>query len=184
MGCSWQPSPALITEASVHPATRWAVPAIGWRTTSASAPYEATTSTVSRRLSPLLRDEPPAEKAMVSADRRRAAVSKDMRVRVEFSKKTVATVRPRKAGTFGMGRRPTSANVSVNSSNSSRSDRDIPSIPNRCPAVGLIVVTVTSPSPRGRRPPRVRRPPRLAGSEGSYPRSPAGWVAPDGRDRP
>ena len=90
------------------------------------------TSTVSRMLSPLLSDEVPALNATVSAERRRAAVSNDMRVRVEFSKKAVATVRPRRAGTFGMGRRPISANVSVRSRISSRSERDMPSIPRRC----------------------------------------------------
>ncbi len=41
---------------------------------------------------------------MVSADSALAAFSKDIRVRVDASKKRVATVLPRSAGTFGMGR--------------------------------------------------------------------------------
>ncbi len=77
------------------------------------------------------------------------------RVRVEFSKKAVATVRPRRAGTLGMGRRPISANVSVRSRISSRSERDIPSIPRRCrprPLAGEDCrVAVTSPLPQGLR---------------------------------
>ena len=64
----------------------------------------STVSMVSRRLSPLFTLEVDTEKFMVSADRRLAAVSKLMRVRVESSKNSDTTVRPRRAGTFGMGR--------------------------------------------------------------------------------
>jgi hypothetical protein len=53
---------------------------------------------------------------MVSAESRLAAVSKLNRVRVESSKNTLHTVLPRSAGTFGLGRRLTSAMWSVRSS--------------------------------------------------------------------
>ena len=56
---------------------------------------------MSRRLSPLLRLDWETEKFIVSADRRRAAVSKLRRVRVESSKNTLQTVLPRSAGTLG-----------------------------------------------------------------------------------
>ena len=73
----------------------------------------STVSTVSRSDSPFFTDEDPAAKESTSADIRLAAVSKDMRVRVESSKNRVATVRPRRVGTFGLARRPTSAKESV-----------------------------------------------------------------------
>ena len=82
------------------------VPAVA---TKASTPIAAMVSIVSRRLSPLLRLDCEAANVIVSADRRFAAVSKLRRVRVESSKKTLHTVLPRSAGTFGFGRRFTSA---------------------------------------------------------------------------
>ena len=75
-------------------------------------------SMVSRSDSPFFTDDDPAAKESTSADIRLAAVSKDIRVRVESSKNRVATVRPRRAGTFGLARRPTSANESATSSTS------------------------------------------------------------------
>ncbi len=59
---------------------------------------------VSRRLSPFLSDEPPAAKEMTSALCALAARSKLRRVRVLSSKKSVATVKPCRAGTFLMVR--------------------------------------------------------------------------------
>ena len=89
------------------------------------------TSTVSRTLSPFDSDEDPAPKLIVSAERRRAAVSKESRVRVEFSKNNVATVRPLSAGTLGIGRRPISSKVSVRSRISSISLFVMPSMDNK-----------------------------------------------------
>ncbi|CAI8394206.1 MAG: Uncharacterised protein [Acidimicrobiales bacterium AG-410-I20] len=89
------------------------------------------TSTVSRMLSPFESDEEPALKLIVSADSRRAAVSKESRVLVESSKNNVATVRPRSAGTFGIGLLPISSNVSVSSRISSSSCLVIPSMDRR-----------------------------------------------------
>ena len=50
--------------------------------------------------SPLLRLEPLAEKLITSADKRLAAASKEMRVRVESSANKLTIVRPRKVGNF------------------------------------------------------------------------------------
>ena len=55
--------------------------------------------------SPLSTLEPEALRLMVSADSRLAASSNDELVRVEDSKKTVMTVRPRRVGTFFTSRR-------------------------------------------------------------------------------
>ncbi len=77
--------------------------------TKASTPIAAIVSIVSRRLSPLFTLDCATANVIVSADRRLAAVSKLSRVRVESSKNTLHTVLPRSAGTFGFGRRFTSA---------------------------------------------------------------------------
>ena len=60
-------------------------PAAGWRITSASMPIASMVCTVSRRLSPFCTELLPTEKLMTSQDRRLAAVSNEMRVRVESS---------------------------------------------------------------------------------------------------
>jgi hypothetical protein len=76
-------------------------------------------SMVSRTDSPLFSEEDETENDIVSADSRFAAVSKLSLVRVESSKNNITTVRPLKAGTFGIGLRPTSTKVSVSRSKSS-----------------------------------------------------------------
>src|ERR1044071_3107504 len=63
---------------------------------------------VSIRVSPLVTDEVEAEMLMESADNRLAAISNDVRVRVEDSKKKLMTVLPRRVGTFLMARVETS----------------------------------------------------------------------------
>ena len=70
-------------------------------------------SMVSRNDSPFLTEDVLTLKFMVSAESRFAAVSKLSRVRVESSKKSETTVRPRSAGTFGIVRSLTSTNESV-----------------------------------------------------------------------
>ncbi len=85
MGCSWPPSPALITVASTQRVICQGTPGERWRTTSPSTPMAQIVSTVSRTDSPLLTEEAAMEKLTVSADRRLAAVSKLTRVRVESS---------------------------------------------------------------------------------------------------
>ncbi len=72
--------------------------------TKASTPIESRVSMVSRSDSPLETDEPFAETLMVSADSHLPAISNEVRVRVESSKKMFTTVRPRRAGSFFTGR--------------------------------------------------------------------------------
>ena len=79
----------------------------------ASIPIASTVSTVSRRLSPFLTDELATASESTSAESRLAAVSKESRVRVDSSKKSVATTLPRRVGTLGMERRSTSAKASA-----------------------------------------------------------------------
>src|SRR5690606_30420799 len=64
--------------------------------------------TVSIKVSPLLTEEEEAAKLTISADKRFSASSKERRVRVEFSKNTLAMVISRKEGTFLIGRFSTS----------------------------------------------------------------------------
>ena len=77
--------------------------------TTASAPMASRVRAVSLSDSPLETDEPFAEKLMTSAERRLAAASKEIRVRVESSKKRLTTVRPRRVGSFLIGRSATRA---------------------------------------------------------------------------
>ena len=108
MGCSWVPSPALTTLPCTQLASRCGAPEAPCRTTIASLPIASRVSAVSFRLSPLETLLPLAEKLMTSADSRLAASSKEMRVRVESSKKRFTTVRPRSVGSF-LTSRPASA---------------------------------------------------------------------------
>ena len=57
---------------------------------------------VSISVSPLAADDAEPEMLIVSADSRLAAISKDVRVRVEFSKNRLMTVRPRSDVSFGI----------------------------------------------------------------------------------
>jgi len=59
--------------------------------------------TVSISVSPLLTEDEDAAKLTISAESLFSASSKDRRVRVEFSKKTLAIVISRKEGTFLIG---------------------------------------------------------------------------------
>jgi hypothetical protein len=106
VGCSWVPSPALSTLPRIQPvpARRCGAPLAQCRTTTASAPIASSVSAVSLRLSPLVTLEPFAEKLITSALRRLAAASNEIRVRVESSKNRLTTVRPRRVGSFLIGR--------------------------------------------------------------------------------
>jgi hypothetical protein len=80
-------------------------------------------------VSPLLREEVPGEKLRTSAERRLAANSKLLRVRVEDSKKRVATSFAWRAGTFLVRRWSTSLKLlavckTVSSSAKLKSSRD------------------------------------------------------------
>src|SRR2546426_1038694 len=63
--------------------------------------------------SPLLTEEVEAEMFTASAERRFAAISNEVRVRVEASKKRLMTVLPRRVGTFLIVRAETSLNDSA-----------------------------------------------------------------------
>src|SRR5438105_5525978 len=94
VGCSCAPSPALMTLARTARATARGAPAAGWRTTRASAPIASRLRTVSCRDSPLVTLEASFWKLSTSAPSACAATSKELRVRVEASKKSVTTIRP------------------------------------------------------------------------------------------
>ena len=100
VGCSCAPSPALMIEAFTCWASRCGAPGVGWRTTITSAPMASMFLAVSMKVSPLERLEALVEKSCVSAESRFAARLKLVRVRVEFSKKRLKTMRPCSAGTF------------------------------------------------------------------------------------
>ena len=125
VGCSWVPSPALTTLERTQPewASRCGAPLAPWRTTTASAPIASSVRAVSLRLSPLLSEEPLAAKLMTSAESRLAAASNEMRVRVESSKKRLTTVRPRRAGSFLIGRSASSRSSAAVARISSASSR-------------------------------------------------------------
>src|SRR5438309_2743443 len=94
VGCSCAPSPALITLARTARDTARGAPAAGWRTTSTSAPIASRLRTVSCKDSPLLTLEASFWKLSTSAPSACAATSKELRVRVDASKKSVTTIRP------------------------------------------------------------------------------------------
>src|SRR5262249_54481091 len=81
--------------------------------TIASGAIACKFNAVSISVSPLTTLEVEAEMLIASADRRFAAISKLVRVRVEASKKRLMTVFPRSVGTFLICRRFTSRKVSA-----------------------------------------------------------------------
>src|SRR5713226_2424142 len=88
VGCSCDPSPALTTLARTARATARGAPAAGWRT-------------VSCRDSPLVTLEASFWKLSTAAPSACAATSKELRVRVEASKKSVTTMRPGRISCLG-----------------------------------------------------------------------------------
>ena len=117
------------------------------RITIASAPIACSVRAVSFRLSPFETLDPPALKLITSADSRLAASSKQIRVRVEFSKKKFTTVRPRSAGTFLMTREPTSRKDSAVSRMRMTSSAVTSCIESRCSFIEVSsTTTASSPS--------------------------------------
>src|SRR5574338_58890 len=106
VGWAWRPSPAFTTWMWSRPvawrcwAMRKGAPLASWRTTNMSACMAQRLSTVSSRVSPFLVDEVDTLRLITSADRRLAAISKVVRVRVEFSKNRLKTLFPRSRGSF------------------------------------------------------------------------------------
>src|SRR5690625_3044313 len=76
----------------------------GWRITTISTFMAKILLTVSTRVSPFFTEEVEALKLTTSAESLFSANSKDILVRVEFSKKRLAIVVSRREGTFLMGR--------------------------------------------------------------------------------
>ena len=111
VGCSWVPSPALITTASTNLLNCRHDPGTGWRITAQSIFMACIFCTVSLSPSPLLTLEALAEKLVTSADNLFSASSNEIRVRVEFSKKRFTIFLPVSEGTFLMGRSKTSRKV-------------------------------------------------------------------------
>ena len=79
---------------------RCGAPDCAWRTTKMSASIATRLSTVSSSVSPLVVEEAPMLRLITSAERRLAAISNVVRVRVEFSKNRLNTALPRSSGTF------------------------------------------------------------------------------------
>src|SRR4029453_15786632 len=78
------------------------------RTTKTFGPMACRVRAVSSRVSPFETEEPPLEILITSADKVLPAISKEVLVRVESSKKRLMTVFPRRGGTFLMSRESTS----------------------------------------------------------------------------
>ena len=100
VGCSWLPSPALMTAQSTFSERSCTAPDSGWRTTSTSGCMAFNVIAVSIKVSPLRIDEACTAMLMTSAPSRFPATSKEVRVRVEFSKKQLISVRPRNSAFF------------------------------------------------------------------------------------
>src|SRR5574343_1778498 len=114
VGWAWRPSPALTTCTSSRPmrrrcsVIRKGAPEDAWRTTNRLACMATRLSMVSSRVSPLAVEDLLMSRLMTSAERRLAAISKVVRVRVEFSKNRLKTLLPRSSGTFLTSRAETS----------------------------------------------------------------------------
>src|SRR6185295_1136728 len=134
VGCEWRPSPALITCSCglTWRAIRNGAPEDSWRTTKMSACMADKFATVSSSDSPLVADDTVMFRLITSADRRLAAISKVVRVRVEGSKNRLNTLFPRSSGTFFTSRSVTPANDSAVSRICSRISRGNPSMESRC----------------------------------------------------
>ncbi len=125
------------------------MPGVGWRITMTSAPIASMFLAVSMNDSPFERLEPLGEKSWVSAESRLAARLKLVRVRVEFSKNRLKTIRPWRAGTFLRLRVEISANDSAVSRIATISSRDRSSRPSRCLRVHGAARSVGSNGGRG-----------------------------------
>src|SRR6185295_15425409 len=141
VGCAWRPSPALITCSCglTWRAMRKGAPEELWRTTKMSACIAERLATVSSSDSPLLCEETATFRLMTSAERRLAAISKVVRVRVEASKNRLNTLLPRSSGTFFTSRSVTPPSDSAVSRICSRISRGRPSMESRCCSSPLLL---------------------------------------------
>src|SRR3954463_12388236 len=134
VGCAWRPSPAFTTCSCglTWRAMRKGAPDEACRTTKMSACMAERFATVSSRDSPLVAEDTAMFRLMTSADRRLAAISKVVRVRVEGSKKRLNTLLPRRSGTFFTSRSVTPAKDSAASRICVSTSRGSPSMESRC----------------------------------------------------
>ena len=100
VGCSWLPSPALMTAQSTFSDSSCTAPDSGWRTTSTSGCIAFKVIAVSISVSPLRIELTATAMLMTSPPSRLPATSNEVRVRVEFSKKQLMIVRPRSNARF------------------------------------------------------------------------------------
>src|ERR1700722_1675205 len=131
VGCSWAPSPALITEQSILRASSSTAPEAWWRTTRMSGCMALRVIAVSISVSPLRIEDEETDMFMTSAPRRLPANSNEDWVRVEASKNRLTWVRPRSDARFFSIWRLRSTNSPARSSNPVISSYERPSIPNR-----------------------------------------------------
>src|SRR5688500_14616955 len=102
------------------------------RTMKMSACIAERLATVSRSDSPLVAEDTVMFRLITSADRRLAAISKVVRVRVEASKNRLNTLLPRSSGTFFTSRSVTPAKDSAVSRICTSTSRGSPSMDSRC----------------------------------------------------
>ena len=144
VGCSCWPSPALMTFDGIRSARNCAAPEEPCRITTMSIRIASRLRAVSTRLSPFSTEEPDEAMLTVSALRRFSANSKEIRVRVEGSRKRLTMVFPRRTGTFLMRR----SLISLNGSAVSR-------IPSICSQVSCWSPVRSFPRPSPSAPPFV-----------------------------
>src|ERR1700730_12348559 len=132
VGCSWAPSPALMTEQSTLRASSSTAPEAWWRTTRISGCMALSVIAVSTRVSPLRMEDELTDMFITSAPSRLPASSNEDWVRVDASKNRLTWVRPRNDARFFSIWRLRSTNWPARSSSPTISSRESPSIPNRC----------------------------------------------------
>src|SRR5690242_15275149 len=150
VGCSCEPSPAFTIGALHMRARCCGAPAIEWRMTMQSGAIASRLRAVSSNVSPLVTLDVETLTFTASADSRFAAISNDVRVRVEDSKKRLMTVRPRSAGTFLISRLETSRKVSAVSSRCVISPGSRSLIPNRCRRLKVVCTVAIKKAANGR----------------------------------
>src|SRR5690606_6146618 len=137
VGCECRPSPALMTLTESPRicvrccAIMKGAPLCAWRTMNMSASIAARLSIVSSSDSPFEVDDVLMLRLTTSADRRLAAISNVVRVRVEFSKNRLNTDLPRSSGTFLTSRSDTPTKLEAVSRMRWIISRDRPSIDSR-----------------------------------------------------
>ena len=132
VGCSCMPSPALMMRERQMRASRSHAPDAPWRMTIMSGDIASMLRAVSTSVSPFTTLEVATAMLRVSALSRFSATSNDVRVRVLGSKNRFTTVRPRRVGTFLIGRSAISFIASAVSRTSTISSGVMSAMPSRC----------------------------------------------------